>query len=74
MATASDLESAIDNVTTQVAQVGTDVTAVLELLTAAQAGGATIPQDAIDKLTAISASLTSVDASLKSVEPPASTA
>ena len=47
MATAADLETAIDNVTAQVAQVGTDVTAVLELLTAAQAGGASIPQDAI---------------------------
>lgn len=69
MATSADLETAIDNVTTQVAQVGTDVTAVLALLTTAQQGGAAIPQDAIDKLTAISASLTSVDASLRAVEP-----
>jgi len=70
MATAQDLEAAIDNVTTQVAQVGTDVTAVLNLLTAAQQNGTAIPQDAIDKLTAISSSLTSIDGSLKGAEPP----
>lgn len=70
MATAADLETAIDNVTAQVAQVGADVTAVLNLLTTAQQNGTGVPQDAIDKLTAISASLTSVDTSLKAVEPP----
>lgn len=73
MASVTDLESAIDTVTTAVAQVGTDVTEVLALLTAAQSTGATIPQDAIDKLTAISTNLASVDASLKAVEPAAPT-
>ncbi len=70
MATVAELETAIDSVTTAVAQVGSDVTEVLALLSAAQSAGGTVPQDAIDKLTAISASLATVDQSLKAVEPP----
>ena len=74
MATAADLETAIDAITTSVANVASDVTAVLALLTTAQQNDSGVPQDAIDKLTAIKDSLSNVDASLKAVEPPAPTA
>ncbi len=70
MATVQELETAIDAVTTSTATLSTDVAAVLAILQAAQTNGAAIPQDAIDKLTAISSSLASVDASLKAVEQP----
>lgn len=73
MASVAALESAIDTVTAAVASLGTDVTEVLTLLQNAQQNGDPIPQDAIDKLTAISSNLTTMDASLKAVEHPPTT-
>lgn len=74
MANVAALEAAIDTVTTAVASLGTDVTAVLTLLQTAQGNGDPVPQDAIDKLTAISTNLANMDSSLKAVEPAAPTA
>lgn len=72
MPTLAELESTIDTLTTTVGSVQTDIAAVLVILTDAQAGGATIPQDAIDKLNALNTSLSAADASLKSAETPTS--
>lgn len=71
MPTLAELESTIDTLTTTVGSVQTDIAAVLMILPDAQAGGATIPQDAIDKLNALNTSLSAADASLKSAEMPA---
>lgn len=72
MPTLAELESTIDTLTTTVGSVQTDIAAVLVILTDAQASGATIPQDAIDKLNALNTSLSAADASLKSAETPTS--
>jgi hypothetical protein len=63
MATITDLNAAIDAIQTSVSTLSADITAVLDIL---KSGGDLQP--AIDKLTAIKASLDADDASLKAVE------
>ncbi len=71
MAQIDDLNTAIDTLTADIADVGTNVGDVLTLLKAAQSGGTPVDLTAaIEKLTAADASLKTVDASLKAVEPP----
>lgn len=72
MPTTQQLSDKLDNLVTLVGTITTDITDVAQLLKDAQANGANIPQEIMDKVDGITSSLSAADASLKSAETPTS--